>query len=147
MSTTSSTVTDLRESVARLPNEPGVYRFLDEAGDVLYVGKAKALRKRVVSYFSKAHDARITEMIARAREVECVVTRSEREALLLEDNFIKEFRPPFNLRLRDDKSYPFIEITLAEEWPRFRHPQRPEFLQTLPHVHETAGFFVARLRV
>jgi excinuclease ABC subunit C len=120
MSTTSRTVTDLRESVARLPNEPGVYRFLDAAGDVLYVGKAKALRKRVVSYFSKAHDARITEMVARASEVECVVTRSEREALLLEDNFIKEFRPPFNLRLRDDKSYPFIEITLTEEWPRVR---------------------------
>ena len=120
MSTSSRTVTDLREAVARLPNEPGVYRFLDEAGDVLYVGKAKALRKRVASYFSKAHDARITEMFARARDVECVVTRSEREALLLEDNFIKEFRPPFNLRLRDDKSYPFIEITLTEEWPRVR---------------------------
>jgi excinuclease ABC subunit C len=120
MSTSSRTVTDLRETVARLPNEPGVYRFLDEAGDVLYVGKAKALRKRVLSYLSKAHDARITEMVARARDVECVVTRSEREALLLEDNFIKEFRPPFNLRLRDDKSYPFIEITLTEEWPRVR---------------------------
>jgi len=120
MSTSPRTVTDLRETVARLPNEPGVYRFLDEAGDVLYVGKAKALRKRVVSYFGKAHDARITEMVARARDVECVVTRSEREALLLEDNFIKEFRPPFNLRLRDDKSYPFIEITLTEEWPRVR---------------------------
>jgi excinuclease ABC subunit C len=120
MSTISRTVADLRETVAYLPNEPGVYRFLDEAGDVLYVGKAKALRKRVASYFSKAHDARITEMVARAREVECVVTRSEREALLLEDNFIKESRPPFNLRLRDDKSYPFIEITLTEEWPRVR---------------------------
>jgi excinuclease ABC subunit C len=120
MSTGSRTISDLRDSVARLPNEPGVYRFLDAAGDVLYVGKAKALRKRVASYFGKAHDARIAEMVLRAREVEYVVTRSEREALLLEDNFIKEFRPPFNLRLRDDKSYPFIEITLTEEWPRVR---------------------------
>jgi excinuclease ABC subunit C len=113
-------MTDLRQTVARLPNEPGVYRFLDEGGDVLYVGKAKALRKRVASYFSKTHDTRIAEMIARAHDVEYVVTRSEREALLLEDNFIKEFRPPFNLRLRDDKSYPYIEITLTEEWPRVR---------------------------
>ncbi|HJW75800.1 MAG TPA: excinuclease ABC subunit UvrC, partial [Thermoleophilia bacterium] len=113
-------MTDLRESVARLPNEPGVYRFLDEAGNLLYVGKAKALRKRVATYFSKPHDARIADMVMRARDVEYVVTRSEREALLLEDNFIKQFRPPFNLRLRDDKSYPFIEITLSEEWPRVR---------------------------
>jgi excinuclease ABC subunit C len=113
-------MTDLRESVARFPNEPGVYRFLDENGDLLYVGKAKALRKRVASYFNRPHDARIADMVLRACDVEYVVTRSEREALLLENNFIKESRPPFNLRLRDDKTYPFIEITLTEEWPRVR---------------------------
>ena len=114
---------DLRDILPRVPNEPGVYRFLDAEGDVLYVGKAKALRKRVSSYFrrgSQGPHGRTAEMVSRARELEWVVTATETEALLLEDNFIKEHRPPFNLRLRDDKSYPFIEITMRDEWPRVR---------------------------
>ena len=83
--------------------------------------KAKDLRKRLASYFrGGAPGGRSAEMVARARAIEYVVTSSETEALLLEDNFIKEARPPFNLRLRDDKSYPFIEITLSDEWPRVR---------------------------
>jgi excinuclease ABC subunit C len=116
-------VTDLRDIAARIPNEPGVYRFLDGEGTVLYVGKAKALRKRVQSYFrtgAGGPDGRIADMVARARDVEYVITRSEGEALVLEDNFIKEFRPPFNLRLRDDKSYPYIEVTFVDDWPRVR---------------------------
>ena len=106
-----------------MPNEPGVYRFLDAEGATLYVGKAKALRKRVSSYLragGPAPTGRIREMIAQARDVEWVVTASEGEALLLEDNFIKEHRPPYNLRLRDDKSYPYIEVTMNDEWPRVR---------------------------
>jgi len=113
----------LRATLRRIPNEPGVYRFLDAEGEVLYVGKAKALRKRVSSYLRKGGPAptgRIPEMIARARDVEWVVTVSESEALILEDNFIKEHRPPYNLRLRDDKSYPYIELTMTDEWPRVR---------------------------
>ena len=116
-------MTDLRDIVARIPNEPGVYRFLDGDGEVLYVGKAKALRKRVASYFRRGRAAptgRIAEMVSRARDIEYVVTHSETEALLVEDTFIKEYRPPFNLRLRDDKSYPYIEVTMTEEWPRVR---------------------------
>jgi excinuclease ABC subunit C len=114
---------DLRAILSRVPNEPGVYRFLDGDGAVLYVGKAKALRKRVASYFRRGGQGprgRTAEMLSRARDLEWVVTASETEALLLEDNFIKEHRPPFNLRLRDDKSYPFIEITMRDEWPRVR---------------------------
>ena len=114
---------DLRAVLPRIPNEPGVYRFLGPDGEVLYVGKAKALRKRVSSYFCRGRPAphgRTAEMVARARDIEWVVTATETEALLLEDNFIKEHRPPFNLRLRDDKSYPFIEITMNDEWPRVR---------------------------
>ncbi len=87
------------------------------------MGKAKVLRKRVSSYLRKGGPAptgRIPEMVARARDVEWVVTASESEALILEDNFIKEHRPPYNLRLRDDKSYPYIEITMTDEWPRVR---------------------------
>ena len=116
-------MTDLRDIVARIPNEPGVYRFMDGDGEVLYVGKAKALRKRVASYFRRGRAAptgRIAEMVSRARDIEYVVVDSETEALLLEDTFIKEYRPPFNLRLRDDKSYPYIEVTMTEEWPRVR---------------------------
>ena len=114
---------NLRARLRRMPNEPGVYRFLGEDGEVLYVGKAKALRKRVASYLRKGGPVatgRVPEMVARARDIEWVVVGSESEALLLEDNFIKEYRPPFNLRLRDDKSYPYIEITMTDEWPRVR---------------------------
>jgi excinuclease ABC subunit C len=113
----------LRATLRRIPNEPGVYRFRDAEGEVLYVGKAKALRKRVSSYLRKGGPAptgRIPEMVARARDVDWVLTASESEALILEDNFIKEHRPPYNLRLRDDKSYPYIEITLTDDWPRVR---------------------------
>jgi len=115
-------VTELRSILPKVPNEPGVYRFLDGDGAVLYVGKAKALRKRLASYLREGGpaDDRIADMVARARDVEWVVTRSEQEALLLEDSFIKQARPPYNLRLRDDKSYPYIEITLRDEWPRVR---------------------------
>ncbi len=99
-----------------------MYRFLGAEGEVLYVGKAKELRKRVSSYFRRSGTphGRTPEMLAQARDIEWVVTASDGEALLLEDNFIKEARPPYNLRLRDDKSYPFIEITLRDEWPRVR---------------------------
>jgi excinuclease ABC subunit C len=130
----------LRRLVARAPEAPGVYRFRDADGDVLYVGKAKDLRKRLASYLRRGRggpDARIAEMVARAADVELVVTSSETEALLLEDNFIKESRPPFNLRLRDDKSYPYIEVTLNDEWPRvrfFRGRHRPGNLYFGPYA-------------
>ncbi len=119
----ASRMTELRDILARIPNEPGVYRFLDGEGEVLYVGKAKELRKRVSSYFrAQRHAARAHRRDARARRATSSGSspHSESEALLLEDNFIKESRPPFNLRLRDDKSYPYIEITLRDEWPRVR---------------------------
>ena len=112
----------LREILKRIPNEPGVYRFVDGEGRVLYVGKAKALRRRVANYLRPAAQphGRTGEMLSQARGIDWVVTASETEALLLEDNFIKEERPAYNLRLRDDKSYPSIEITLNDEWPRVR---------------------------
>lgn len=118
----TSDLDHLRAILKRIPNEPGVYRFRDAAGAVLYVGKAKALRKRVASYLRPAGTphGRTGEMLSQAADIDWVVTDSESEALLLEDNFIKEERPPYNLRLRDDKSYPSIEITLNEEWPRVR---------------------------
>ena len=108
-----------------LPDQPGVYLFRDGAGRVLYVGKAKSVKKRVASHFSKAqgggrasHSSGHAEMIATTEHVECVVVASEAEALLAEQSFIKQYRPRFNIRLRDDKSYPFIAISLDEAYPR-----------------------------
>ena len=98
------------------PKGPGVYRMIDAKGDVLYVGKAKSIRKRVVSYARQgAHDSRITRMIAATASMEFVSTSTETEALLLEANLIKRLRPRFNVLLRDDKSFPYIMIT-ADHW-------------------------------
>ncbi|HEY2141765.1 MAG TPA: excinuclease ABC subunit UvrC [Solirubrobacteraceae bacterium] len=104
-----------------LPDQPGVYLFRDGKGRVVYVGKAKSVRKRVASHFSKAQvpsSPGHAEMVASVEHVECVVVASEAEALLAEQSFIKQYRPRFNIRLRDDKSYPFIAISLDEEFPR-----------------------------
>jgi excinuclease ABC subunit C len=115
----------LADQRRRLPDAPGVYIFRDARGRVLYVGKAKSIRKRVGSHFSKAqeggrgaHSTGHAEMIALVDHVECLVVSSEAEALLAEQNFIKQYRPRFNIRLRDDKSYPFIAVSLDEEYPR-----------------------------
>src|SRR5204862_1200625 len=94
------------------PKAPGVYRVIDAKGEVLYVGKAKSIRKRIVSYAREAgHTARIMRMIAATATIEFVSTKTETEALLLEANLIKRLRPRFNVLLRDDKSFPYILIT------------------------------------
>ena len=98
--------------VKRLPNQPGVYRMLSAAGDVLYVGKARSLKKRVTAYAQgRFHTDRIGRMVAETAGMEFVVTRTETEALLLEANLIKRFRPRFNVLMRDDKSFPYILLT------------------------------------
>jgi excinuclease ABC subunit C len=103
-----------------LPAKPGVYLFRDADGDVLYVGKAKSLRPRVRSYFQKTTDGRaqIRSLPSRVADVEVIVTGSEVEALHLEQNLVKRHRPPFNVRLRDDKSFPYIAVTVEDEYPR-----------------------------
>ena len=125
VSDTAATHEDPAASLTRqrraLPDQPGVYLFRDAGGRVLYVGKAKSVRKRVASHFSKAqvpHSPGHAEMLARTVNVECVVVASEAEALLAEQSFIKQYRPRFNIRLRDDKSYPFVGISLDEDFPR-----------------------------
>src|SRR5689334_9554317 len=98
------------------PASPGVYRMLDTAGEVLYVGKAKSIKKRITSYTRPTgHDTRIERVIAATATVEFVTTATETEALLLEANLIKRLRPRFNVLLRDDKSFPYILIT-ADHW-------------------------------
>jgi excinuclease ABC subunit C len=104
-----------------LPDQPGVYLFRDGKGRVIYVGKANSIRKRVASHFAKASvpsSPGHAEMVASVERIECVVVSSEAEALLTEQGFIKQYRPRFNIRLRDDKSYPFIAISLDEDFPR-----------------------------
>src|ERR1700751_4897793 len=103
-----------------LPAKPGVYLFRDADGDVLYVGKAKSLRPRVRSYFQRSKDGRaqIQHLPNRVSDIEVIVTGSEVEALHLEQNLIKRHRPPFNVRLRDDKSFPYIAVTVEDEYPR-----------------------------
>ncbi len=109
--------------VKRLPNSPGVYRMFNEAGDVLYVGKARSLKKRVNNYaLGRGHSNRIGRMIRETANMEFVTTRTETEALLLEANLIKRLRPRFNVQLRDDKSFPYILVTADTRAPAiFKH--------------------------
>jgi excinuclease ABC subunit C len=110
----------LRAILRQLPTSPGVYLMKDAGGRVLYVGKADSLRSRVRSYFGSrdALDARIARMTREVADIDYIVTDTVSEAFLLENNLIKEHRPRFNIRLRDDKSYPFVKITLGEDFPR-----------------------------
>ncbi|WP_087587118.1 excinuclease ABC subunit UvrC [Nitratireductor soli] len=102
----------IQEAVKRLPNAPGVYRMIDAEGDVLYVGKARSLKKRVTNYAQgRGHTNRTGRMVRETASMEFVVTRTETEALLLEANLIKRLRPRFNVLLRDDKSFPYILLT------------------------------------
>jgi excinuclease ABC subunit C len=119
MSSSESSTIPIAEKVANLPLSPGVYIYRDKGGSVLYVGKAKKLRNRVRSYFQESRpvDGRIKTMVSKIDDLEVVVTDSEAEALILENNFIKQYQPRYNILYRDDKSYPYICIT-KETKPR-----------------------------
>ncbi len=108
---------NFEEQRKRLPDQPGVYMFKDAEGGVLYVGKATSIKKRVASHFSGPHRGGL-DFIGRVTQIDFLVTETEAEALLAEQQFIKRHRPKFNIRLRDDKSYPYIGVSLDEEFPR-----------------------------
>lgn len=116
---TRATFDHLQEKLKKLPAKPGCYIYRDSGGEVLYVGKALSLRNRVRGYFqdSTRHGVRISRLVSKVQDIEWIAVDSEVEALVLECNLIKKYRPPYNIRLRDDKSYPYITIT-KERFPR-----------------------------
>ncbi len=117
-----------RNTISQIPTCPGVYQFFDTDGVVIYVGKAVQLKKRVQSYFSKTHqDIKTTVMVQYICSIEVIETHSEKEALLLENQLIKSLRPKYNILLKDDKTYPYIKLTLSDPFPRVivtRHKQQ-----------------------
>src|SRR3954453_22494592 len=124
MSTRSQTPAERTAEMRRqLPDSPGVYLFKGKRGAVLYVGKASSIRKRVGSHFSKPATRGAYEMLEQIETIDFVATETEAEALLAEQNFIRRHRPRYNIRLRDDKSYPFIGISLDEDYPRVSFPR------------------------
>lgn len=132
----------LKHLIKNLPNLPGVYKMLGKNGDILYVGKAKSLKSRVNSYFAKTIDHPKTRaLVARIHNIETIITRSETEALLLEQNLIKEYRPPYNVLLRDDKSYLYVFISADKPYPRLAYGrgkgnhQKGRFFGPFPSAH------------
>src|SRR4029077_3270430 len=115
-----------REKAALLPEKPGVYLFKDAGGTVVYVGKARSLRSRVRSYFleSRWMDAKTGSLAREIADLETIVVDNEREALALENQLIKRYKPKFNVMLRDDKTYPYIKYTAAENYPRVYFTRR-----------------------
>jgi excinuclease ABC subunit C len=111
---------DLLAKIRTIPTEPGVYLYKNAEGEVIYVGKAKNLRSRVASYFHEGRweDAKTGTLVREAVDVDYIVVANNKEALALENNLIKQRKPRFNILLRDDKTYPYVKLTLAERWPR-----------------------------
>lgn len=119
---------EIQEELKKLPDKPGVYIMKDREGQVIYVGKAVVLRNRVRQYFqaSAAHPPKVAVMVSRIGSFEYIVTDSELEALILECNLIKKYRPRYNILLKDDKNYPYIKVTMNEEYPRLLFTRRVE---------------------
>ena len=133
----------LTSKLKHLPDRPGVYLFRNSGGDVLYVGKAKSLRSRVRSYFhtSASHNIRIQVMVSLVRDVSLIITDTEAEALILEEQLIKTHLPRYNVNLKDDKSYPYCKLTLNELYPRLflvreKHDPKAEYFGPFPSVKE-----------
>jgi len=123
---------DFKSELMKIPSEPGVYRYFDEKGEIIYVGKAKNLKNRVSSYFAKSnqHSTKTKRLVSQIKRIEFTIVASEWDALILENQLIKNFQPRYNILLRDDKTYPYICIT-KERFPRVistRHPEKKEGL-------------------
>src|ERR671919_2084878 len=124
---------DLKEQIARLPEQPGVYLYFNAEGDTIYVGKARALRDRVRNYLGgSGFDAKRDALLDEIARLEVVVTDSVMEALALENNLIKQRMPRYNILLRDDKNYPYLQLTTTEAFPR---------VLVARHVEKNGDFF------
>ena len=129
----------LQETLAHLPHQPGVYLMKGKQGEILYIGKARVLPDRVRSYFLKGGDAspKTKLMVSQVHDVETIVTQSELEALILESNLVKRYRPRFNVVLRDDKHYPYLRLPVKDAFPRLsivRRVKRDGALYFGPYV-------------
>ena len=115
---TQTTSEKLKEKIKTLPEKPGIYQYFDVSGTIIYVGKAKNLKKRVSSYFTKNHDqAKTTILVRKIADIHYMVVETELDALLLENSLIKKYQPKYNIQLKDDKTYPWICIK-KEPFPR-----------------------------
>ena len=101
----------LKQKITLLSEKPGCYLMKDEKGKIIYIGKAKNLKKRVSQYFVKAHDGKTAMMVSKVRDFDTIITKSEKEALLLEANLVKKHSPRYNVLLKDDKRYPYVKLT------------------------------------
>ncbi len=121
-----NTEESIKEQIRSLPEQPGVYKYFDEKSELIYIGKAKSLKKRVSSYFNKNlyENRKTAVLVSKIRKIEYTVVETEMDALLLENSLIKEFKPKFNINLKDDKTYPFIRIT-AERFPKIFPTRQP----------------------
>jgi len=122
-------ITDkLKALISKLPSSSGVYLMKNKENNIIYVGKAVSLKNRVRQYFQSQTNmqAKVKAMVSHIEEFEYIVTDSEMEALILENNLIKEYKPPYNILLRDDKTYPYIKITILEDYPRVIKTRRIE---------------------
>ena len=123
----------LRTKISKLPTNPGVYQYFDNTGTIIYIGKAKNLKNRVLSYLTKSNQSNKTRLlVAKIADLRYIVVNSEQDALLLENNLIKKYKPKYNILLKDDKSYPWICIK-KEPFPRV-------FL-TRKYVHDGSEYF------
>src|SRR5690606_19163210 len=114
----------LKDTISAIPNSPGIYQYFDKNGVIIYVGKAKNLKKRVSSYFTKSHDsAKTMILVKRIQDIKYLVVDTEVDALLLENNLIKKYQPKYNIQLKDDKTYPWI-VVKNEAFPRIFKTRR-----------------------
>jgi len=117
---------DLKSKIEKLPKKPGIYFFKNNKGAVIYIGKAHSLRDRVKSYFLPTSDAKIKKTLSETEDVDFILTDSAKEAAFLENNFVRQHQPKFNLRLKDDKSFPCLKVTLQEKFPAIYLTRRVE---------------------
>jgi excinuclease ABC subunit C len=119
-------MSDLKSKIVRMPKKPGIYFFKDKGGEVIYIGKARFLKDRVKSYFLPTSDAKIKKILSETEDIDFILTDSAKEAAFLENNFIRQHQPKFNLRLKDDKSFPYLKLTLQEKFPTIYLTRRVE---------------------